>query len=202
MIACTGTSKNLSRGDALAKLQVSPQQMTKSVAAQTYVPCAQRADYEGHNNNMQLVRIWDILVSKGVADLRDSVVSPARKGFGALVNCTFRLNAEGIKHVGTAWAQHDIGLGHFEYTIPTGVLYPIEVTGVAQNGDAQGAGGAGGGSAAQVEFRWEWRPSSSSDLFASPKEFPKYTGAGVAIFQRYDDGWRMMSSSYGIAAHS
>lgn len=67
MAACKGVSQNLSRGDALAKLQASPDQITGPIAAQTYVPCAQRADYE--RNNAELLRMWDQLVSEGAAEL-------------------------------------------------------------------------------------------------------------------------------------
>ena len=86
----------------------------------------------------------------------------------------------GEKRVGLPWTQHDIGLGHFEYAIPTGVLYPTEVTGVAEVGDAKGSGAQGDGGEARVEFRWEWRPDSSSDLFGTPSQYPKTSGPGAA----------------------
>jgi hypothetical protein len=201
MVACRGVSKNLSRGDALAKLELAPDKITAPIAGQTYVPCAQRADYE--RNNPDLLQLWDLVVSKGAAELRDSVTFPASKVVSAGVNCIFRLTDAGRKHIGTPWPQHDIGLGHFEYMVPIGERFPTEVTGVSQMGDAKGDGGQGEGSEAQVEFRWEMRPTSSTDLVQGPKDkLPKYSGSGVAIFRRYDDGWRLMGTSYGPADHS
>ncbi len=201
MAACRGTSKNLSRSDALTKIQASPDKITGPIAAQTYVPCAQRAEYE--HNNTELLRTWDHLVAEGVAELRDSVVSPPSTGSGAIVNCIFRLTSAGRNQVGASWVQHDIGLAHFEYIVPFGERYATEVTGVSQTGDAKEGSAQGEGSEARVEFRWAMRPTSSTDLLKPPNEkFPAYRGPGVAIFRRYDDGWRLMGTSYGPDDHS
>lgn len=192
LVACARSSKDLSRSDALAKLQAAPpNQLTTRVDAQIYVPCAQRMQRDGDPNHEGLSNTWDRLAATGIVEERDSVLSRTRPSF-PIINCILRLTDRGKGVVGTSWTKRDEGLDHFTYVISVGTRVPTEVTGVAQ-----GAASEDAGVEARVDFRWTRQPTPSTPYFSSSDVHTTPAGPGVALFERFDDGWRLMSVAYG-----
>lgn len=184
----SATGQDLTRETALDLLRPRAKPLIISIYTAINAPCAERATVD---DPTELSRRWDALIADGIVAARDTSFRGPQGQLNRM--CLLRMTPRVAPAVAATWTQ-ERDPGGFAYKIPAAQLVPSVVTGIAQ-----GAAGKEGAPDARVEFTWKWAPTSTTPYLTWPHGYPNRTGAGTALMRRYDDGWRVMTVSYGSA---
>ncbi len=170
--------KSLSREQASSSIQQSGE-FQKPV----YATVDQDGGLSGCSGKLIGDRNWQVLQAIGWIEPKERLDYTLGFGGNPGVRCEAIITDEGRKHSG-AWIS-DTQM-YKVWRIPTATRQMIAVNGIADQG----------GTSALVEFQYRWELSDfGSKMFQQPSQ-----QAGQAVFQRFDDGWRIQS--FGLAGLS